>query len=140
VLSDGRTLEDPHELTAAMMDAFIEIRGAAGLPEELTVVEKAVAEESASGCSYLAASRSLDSRGAYLGLSWPQLHRRVQAVAGHIADVSEDVEVSSPQALADLTRQRETLEIALYLVGGIEVASRVANERVIEKSRRLPTL
>jgi len=44
VLSDGRTLEDPHELTAAMMDAFIEIRGAAGLPEELTVVEKAVAE------------------------------------------------------------------------------------------------
>ena len=44
VLSDGRTLEDPHELTAAMMDAFIEIRGAAGLPEELTVVEKAIAE------------------------------------------------------------------------------------------------
>jgi diacylglycerol O-acyltransferase / wax synthase len=44
VLSDGRTLEDPHELTAAMMDAFIEIRRAAGLPEELTVVEKAIAE------------------------------------------------------------------------------------------------
>jgi diacylglycerol O-acyltransferase / wax synthase len=44
VLSDGRTLEDPHELTAAMMDAFVEIRGAAGLPEELTVVEKAIAE------------------------------------------------------------------------------------------------
>jgi len=44
VLSDGRTLEDPHELTAAMMDAFVEIRRATGLPEELTVVEKAIAE------------------------------------------------------------------------------------------------
>jgi diacylglycerol O-acyltransferase / wax synthase len=39
VLSDGATLADPHELTDAMTDAFIEIRRAAGLSEELTVVE-----------------------------------------------------------------------------------------------------
>ncbi|WP_422742980.1 WS/DGAT/MGAT family O-acyltransferase [Mycobacterium sp. WMMD1722] len=43
VLSDGQTLDDPHELTDAMVEAFIEIRRAAGLPEELTVVEKAMA-------------------------------------------------------------------------------------------------
>jgi diacylglycerol O-acyltransferase len=42
VLSDGTTLEDPHELTNAMVDAFIEIRRAAGLPGELTVVETAM--------------------------------------------------------------------------------------------------
>ena len=33
VSSDGATLEDPHELTHAMIEAFIEIRGAAGLSE-----------------------------------------------------------------------------------------------------------
>jgi diacylglycerol O-acyltransferase len=44
VLSDGATLEDPHELTEAMIDAFVEIRRAAGLSEELTVVEKAMAQ------------------------------------------------------------------------------------------------
>ena len=43
VLSDGATLLDPHELTDAMIDAFVEIRRAAGLPEELTVVESAMA-------------------------------------------------------------------------------------------------
>jgi diacylglycerol O-acyltransferase len=43
VLSDGSTLKDPHELTDAMIGAFIEIRRAAGLSEELTVVEKAMA-------------------------------------------------------------------------------------------------
>jgi diacylglycerol O-acyltransferase len=43
VLSDGATLEDPHELTDAMVMAFIEIRRAAGLSEELTVVEGAMA-------------------------------------------------------------------------------------------------
>lgn len=42
VLSDGKTLEDPHELTAAMVDEFIEIRRAAGLSAELTVVESAL--------------------------------------------------------------------------------------------------
>ncbi|MBO0678470.1 wax ester/triacylglycerol synthase family O-acyltransferase [Mycolicibacterium sp. S2-37] len=43
VLSDGATLDDPHELTDAMVEAFIEIRRAAGLSEELTVIEKAMA-------------------------------------------------------------------------------------------------
>ncbi|KMO72409.1 wax ester/triacylglycerol synthase family O-acyltransferase [Mycolicibacterium chubuense] len=43
VLADGKTLGDPHELTDAMVEAFIEIRRAAGLPEELTVVETAMA-------------------------------------------------------------------------------------------------
>lgn len=38
VLSDGATLEDPHELTDAMIAALIEIRRAAGLSEELAVV------------------------------------------------------------------------------------------------------
>jgi diacylglycerol O-acyltransferase len=44
VLSDGATLEDPHELTDAMIQAFIEIRHAAGLSEELTVVQGAMAQ------------------------------------------------------------------------------------------------
>jgi diacylglycerol O-acyltransferase / wax synthase len=43
VLSDGSTVEDPHELTDAMIEEFLEIRRAAGLSEELTVVEKAMA-------------------------------------------------------------------------------------------------
>jgi hypothetical protein len=43
VLSDGATLKDPHEVTDAMVASFIEIRRAAGLPEELTVVEAAMA-------------------------------------------------------------------------------------------------
>lgn len=44
VLSDGATLDDPHELTDAMVEAFIEIRAAAGLSTELTVVESAMAQ------------------------------------------------------------------------------------------------
>jgi diacylglycerol O-acyltransferase len=44
VLSDGATLADPHELTDALLDAFVEIRRAAGLSETLTVVEKAMAQ------------------------------------------------------------------------------------------------
>lgn len=44
VLSDGATLEDPHELTDAMVEAFVEIRRAAGLSEKLTVVAKAMAQ------------------------------------------------------------------------------------------------
>ncbi|OBK72629.1 wax ester/triacylglycerol synthase family O-acyltransferase [Mycobacterium sp. 1164985.4] len=44
VLSDGATLDDPHELTDAMIDAFIEIRRAAGLSTDLTVVESAMAQ------------------------------------------------------------------------------------------------
>lgn len=44
VLSDGATLDDPHELTDAMIGAFVEIRRAAGLSTELTVVESAMAQ------------------------------------------------------------------------------------------------
>lgn len=44
VLSDGATLSDPHELTDAMIEAFIEIRRAAGLSEELTVIESVMAQ------------------------------------------------------------------------------------------------
>ncbi len=43
VLADGATLDDPHEVTEAMVADFIEIRRAAGLSEELTVVETAMA-------------------------------------------------------------------------------------------------
>jgi diacylglycerol O-acyltransferase len=43
VLSDGATVEDPHELTEAMVQAFVEIRRAAGLSEQLTVVAGAMA-------------------------------------------------------------------------------------------------
>ncbi len=44
VLTDGATLNDPHEVTAAMIAEFIEIRRAAGLSEELTVIEEAMAQ------------------------------------------------------------------------------------------------
>ncbi|MGV0656553.1 wax ester/triacylglycerol synthase family O-acyltransferase [Mycolicibacterium thermoresistibile] len=44
VLTDGATLSDPHELTDAMMSAFVEIRRAAGLSEQLTAVESAMAQ------------------------------------------------------------------------------------------------
>ena len=43
VLADGATVKDPHEVTEAMVADFIEIRRAAGLSEELTVVEAAMA-------------------------------------------------------------------------------------------------
>jgi hypothetical protein len=43
VLSDSATLDDPHEVTEAIIDDFIEIRRAAGLSEKLTVVESAMA-------------------------------------------------------------------------------------------------
>jgi WS/DGAT/MGAT family acyltransferase len=43
VLSDGATVKDPHEVTEAMVADFIGIRRAAGLPEELTFVETAMA-------------------------------------------------------------------------------------------------
>ena len=41
--ADGATVKDPHEVTEAMVSDFIEIRRAAGLSEELTVVETAMA-------------------------------------------------------------------------------------------------
>ncbi len=44
VLADGATLKDPHEVTEAMVTDFIGIRRAAGLSEELTVVEAAMAQ------------------------------------------------------------------------------------------------
>jgi diacylglycerol O-acyltransferase / wax synthase len=44
VLADGATVDDPHEVTEAIIDEFIEIRSAAGLSEKLTVVEAAMAQ------------------------------------------------------------------------------------------------
>jgi hypothetical protein len=43
VLSDGATVDDPHEVTSAMVDEFIAIRRAAGISEKLTPVETAMA-------------------------------------------------------------------------------------------------
>jgi diacylglycerol O-acyltransferase len=43
VLTDGATLKDPHEVTEAMVSDFVEIRRAAGLSEDLTVIEAAMA-------------------------------------------------------------------------------------------------
>ncbi|MCV6967203.1 wax ester/triacylglycerol synthase family O-acyltransferase [Mycobacterium intermedium] len=42
VLTDDRTLADPHEATAALVDAFSEIRRAAGFSEPLTALEGAL--------------------------------------------------------------------------------------------------
>jgi hypothetical protein len=42
VLTDDRTLADPHEATDAMLEAFTEIRSAAKLPTELTAVGTAM--------------------------------------------------------------------------------------------------
>jgi diacylglycerol O-acyltransferase / wax synthase len=42
VLTDDRTLDDPHEATDAMLASFVEIRRAAGLSEELTPVGAAL--------------------------------------------------------------------------------------------------
>ncbi|MGO9041722.1 MAG: WS/DGAT/MGAT family O-acyltransferase [Mycobacterium sp.] len=43
VLSDGATLQDPHEVTEAMIADFIEIRRAAGISEDMTAIEAAMA-------------------------------------------------------------------------------------------------
>jgi diacylglycerol O-acyltransferase / wax synthase len=42
ILEDGATVDDPHEVTDAMVDAFAEIRRAAGLSAHLTDVETAM--------------------------------------------------------------------------------------------------
>lgn len=42
VLTDDLTLDDPHEATDALLEAFVDIRRAAGLSEELTPVELAM--------------------------------------------------------------------------------------------------
>ena len=47
VLTDDVTLDDPHKATDAMVQAFIELRTAAGLPVELTEVLTAMAPASA---------------------------------------------------------------------------------------------
>ncbi|MHA7661512.1 WS/DGAT/MGAT family O-acyltransferase [Mycolicibacterium sp. HS_4_1] len=44
VLADGVTTDDPHEVTDGMIADFKKIRSAAGLSEELTVVETAMAQ------------------------------------------------------------------------------------------------
>jgi WS/DGAT/MGAT family acyltransferase len=44
VLADGATVKDPHEVTEAMVSDFLEIRRRAGLSDELTVVETAMAQ------------------------------------------------------------------------------------------------
>ncbi|MHA7651201.1 WS/DGAT/MGAT family O-acyltransferase [Mycobacterium sp. ML4] len=44
VLTDGATLDDPHEVTEAMIAEFVEIRRAAGLSEKLAVVSEAMAQ------------------------------------------------------------------------------------------------
>ena len=44
VLADGATVKDPHEVTEAMLVDFVEIRRAAGLSEDLTVIEAAMAQ------------------------------------------------------------------------------------------------
>ena len=42
VLTDDRTLDDPHEATDAMLEAFSEIRAAAGITADLTPVGAAL--------------------------------------------------------------------------------------------------
>jgi diacylglycerol O-acyltransferase / wax synthase len=49
VLSDDRTFNDVHEATDALVHAFSEIRGAAGLPGEPAVVDTAMAPANAAG-------------------------------------------------------------------------------------------
>jgi WS/DGAT/MGAT family acyltransferase len=49
VLTDDQTLRDPHEATDAMVHAFSEIRAAAGLSGDLTVVDTAMAPAVATG-------------------------------------------------------------------------------------------
>ncbi|MFN3003829.1 WS/DGAT/MGAT family O-acyltransferase [Mycolicibacterium wolinskyi] len=42
VIADDATVDDPHEVTDAMLDEFHDIRRAAGLPDKLTIVETAM--------------------------------------------------------------------------------------------------
>ena len=48
VITDDLTLHDPHEATDAVIHAFTEIRNAAGLSNELTLVDTAMAQAAAS--------------------------------------------------------------------------------------------
>jgi hypothetical protein len=47
VLTDDKTLDDPHEATDEMINSFAEIRSAAGLSGELSGVDTAMARASA---------------------------------------------------------------------------------------------
>ena len=49
VLTDDRTLDDPHEATDAMLDEFTEIRRAAGITGDLTPVGSALPLAAAAG-------------------------------------------------------------------------------------------
>ena len=49
VLTDDLTLDDPHEATDAMVDAFVEIRSAAGLSTDLTPIGAAMPLAAAAG-------------------------------------------------------------------------------------------
>ncbi|KWX24063.1 diacylglycerol O-acyltransferase [Mycolicibacterium wolinskyi] len=42
VIADDATVDDPHEVTDAMLDEFRDIRRCAGLPDKLTIVETAM--------------------------------------------------------------------------------------------------
>ena len=44
VITDGATVDDPHEVTNAMVDDFVEIRRAAGLSDQLTVIATAMSQ------------------------------------------------------------------------------------------------
>jgi diacylglycerol O-acyltransferase len=44
VLADGATVDDPHEVTEAVVDELVEIRRAAGISDKLTVIEYAMAQ------------------------------------------------------------------------------------------------
>jgi diacylglycerol O-acyltransferase / wax synthase len=47
VLTDDATVDDPHEVTDAMVDAFRELRSAAGIPGDLTAMDNAMAPATA---------------------------------------------------------------------------------------------
>jgi len=47
VLTDGATVDDPHEVTEAMVDDFRELRRAAGLSSDLTMVADAMPQATA---------------------------------------------------------------------------------------------
>jgi diacylglycerol O-acyltransferase / wax synthase len=49
VLTDDLTLDDPHEATDAMIDAFVEIRSAAGLSADLTPIGSVMPPAAAAG-------------------------------------------------------------------------------------------
>jgi hypothetical protein len=59
-----------------------------------------------------------------------QFQCRVQAVAGHVAEVTEYVEVPASQPFTDVPWQRVLLEVAFDLVGFVGVVPRITEEHV----------